>query len=202
MYIDPKTDWTEEYEPSIQDLNRIEGNIKHIKSEAGFFDGDKTFNDDLTIVGSNLGLGGETVKINTSGLIEKSINSEVLNGIYDSSDVSYPTPGPTKGQVYTFLNSFVGSTIGKKIPLGSSVGGYDRNLSGVVAVFSLVFSYVERISATQIDIIGKTTILSANPTGPIPHSVGRGAISTIDGSSSLIFTGSPISMQFIILTMV
>ena len=30
-YIEPKTNWNEEYEPGTQDMNRIEGNIKHVK---------------------------------------------------------------------------------------------------------------------------------------------------------------------------
>ena len=32
-YIEPKTNWNEEYEPSPQDMNRIEGNVKHVKED-------------------------------------------------------------------------------------------------------------------------------------------------------------------------
>jgi len=50
-YVTPKTNWDTVYEPSPGDLNRIEGNVKHIKSEEAEFDEDKTFNDDVEVIG-------------------------------------------------------------------------------------------------------------------------------------------------------
>ena len=32
-YITPKTNWNESYDPSIQDMNRIEGNIEYLNDE-------------------------------------------------------------------------------------------------------------------------------------------------------------------------
>ena len=44
----PKVNWDENYEPSPEDMNRIEGNTSALKSEAIEISGEKTFTGDAT----------------------------------------------------------------------------------------------------------------------------------------------------------
>jgi len=44
----PKVNWDENYEPSPEDMNRIEANTVALKSEAIEIDGEKTFTEDAT----------------------------------------------------------------------------------------------------------------------------------------------------------
>ena len=46
-YENPFVAWNETVDPSPEDLNRIERNIRHLKSEAGSFEGVKTFTNGL-----------------------------------------------------------------------------------------------------------------------------------------------------------
>jgi hypothetical protein len=67
-YQTVKKDWTEEYEPSVDDFNRIEANIDHIKNEACTFEGKKTFASGIEtdniddIGGAGVKIGGVTLK--------------------------------------------------------------------------------------------------------------------------------------------
>lgn len=47
-WTDPKVNWDENYEPSPQDMNRIEENTYALKNEAIEIDGEKTFKEDAT----------------------------------------------------------------------------------------------------------------------------------------------------------
>ena len=56
-YLTPKTDWDEDYTPSPEDMNRIEGNIKNLKTETTTIDGEKTFSQPINAPSINTGLG-------------------------------------------------------------------------------------------------------------------------------------------------
>lgn len=60
-YSTPKTDWDEDYTPGPEDMNRIEGNAKHLKDEDATINGTKTFTQAIVVPAINTGFGNVEV---------------------------------------------------------------------------------------------------------------------------------------------
>ena len=93
-YIDPKLDWDEDYEPSPGDMNRIEGNIKNIKSETTTISGVKTFSQEIqapsgvagnltgNVTGNLSGDATGTTHTATSSIVTNTVNERTSgNGV-------------------------------------------------------------------------------------------------------------------------
>ena len=114
-YIEPKTNWNEEYEPSPQDMNRIEGNIKEIKDvEIARVDSEKDAIEARTITAGDGLSGGGTLAGNRTIDVDSTV---VRYKGYTTGSVStssnYTLPAISVGQTRRQLVSYTG-------PLGDS----------------------------------------------------------------------------------
>lgn len=130
-YTEPKTDWDEDYIPTPEEFNKIESNIKAIKSEAIDFDGPKTFNDKVIIdddldITDNLDIGGALVVTgNVSGAFgsfPSGVNATTINTGQGANDVYPMDQGTLKNTAPEYAGVFLtGSIQPDQTPANSQV---------------------------------------------------------------------------------
>lgn len=109
-YTTPKTDWNEEYEPSPEDMNRIEENIDILQSGLITISGNKTFTGDNTFSGDVILNGTAKMELGSSAFYDVGTSSRYLHGTYTSKNI------------FDALSPFI-STIGQEMMITGYLSG-------------------------------------------------------------------------------
>ena len=143
-YIEPKINWNEEYEPSTQDMNRIEGNIKHVKEDIGAIEarsitagdglsgggtlaGSRTIDVDSTVVrtsrtitaGDGLSGGGSLAEDRTIDVDSTVFRYRGYTTHEVSSPSNYTLPAISVGEIRRYqITNTGGSAIAVSLPAG------------------------------------------------------------------------------------
>ena len=167
-FITPVTNWNESRIPAPEDLNRVEGNIKHIKEEDGTIDGVKdftgnnthssnnTFSGDNTFSGNNTCSGtlNITGTFNTNEINEYTsgtgiITNNTLKVLFGIKPTGFVHSATTGGNIFTQISPSI-PNIGDFIFLnGGQVSG-----GSITAVFSIAY----RQTATNIQLYGVNSL--------------------------------------------
>lgn len=142
------------------DYDRLLNNIVHVKSEAAEFDGNKTFNDDVAIVG-DLTVGGAGI---------------IYNGSYETDSANGDT-------LFDLLDALIPDE-GDSIPI---TGGAATSTGGDLgnADFICTFNRAYRHNATTIYLYFIGLYISATST----FTIMRGSITIVNGNAGFDVTG-------------
>ena len=104
-YLTPKTDWDEDYPNTPEDMNRVEGNIKNLKSETTTIDGEKTFSQPINAPSINTGHGDNEVYEMDQDV--KTTDSPTFDGMLLTGAFQPVTPGVEGSQVIAASGTYV-----------------------------------------------------------------------------------------------
>ena len=173
MAYDPKLDWDEDYPNTPEDMNRIEGNIKNLKSETTTIDGEKTFSQNINAPSINTGHGDnelyamdQDVKTTDAVTFASVDTGQGANELYDmdqdvktTDNVTFNKQTLTVGRIPSGSYSQTGTVtedevfdgVKNAVPnIGDKLicsGG--RDFRGVDYT-AIIFHYFERTSSTVI----------------------------------------------------
>ena len=170
-YIDPKTDWSEAYQPSTNDMNRIEGDIEYIHDtqvpnvqsnldteESARISADNTLQDNIDSEAST--------RASADNTLQGNIDSEESARISADNTLTSEKAGLTDDNVFTGDNNF-SNIICRFYSLPDYQGFYlsagDENVEKYFTVYYPISAYMGLGIRTDLYVLQAYTTLGYRP---------------------------------------